>query len=590
MSLLGDAALDHLRFLYGDQAPQVARRMEQMILRHRDALAARERPPLSEHDAVLITYADQVQEDSLLRQGPSAPPRPEVPPPEPAPLEMLERFLHHVELDGLLSTVHLLPFFPYSSDDGFSVIDYYQVHPELGTWDHVACLGRHFQLMFDLVINHVSRHSEWFQDYLRGEEPYTRYFIEVDPGTDLSQVVRPRSLPLLTEVETSRGRRWVWTTFSPDQIDLNYHEPEVLVQMFDVAFFYLARGARILRLDAIAYLWKELGTPCIHLPQTHRVVKLLRVLVDRFAPGTVLLTETNVPHRENVSYFGRGDEAHMVYQFSLPPLLLDALLNQDPGPLRRFLLGLEAPPPGCTFFNFTASHDGVGVRPLEGLVSQERFDLLLQATLARGGKVSTRRMSDGTDAPYELNITYFDATGAPGLGTQEHVQRFLLTQAVMLALQGVPGIYFHSLVATPNYHQGVRQRGYPRAINRRKYGYRELLCLLESAQGAPRLVLEQYRRLLALRRAHRAFSPWADQQVLELEPDCVLALVRQCPETGRQVLLLANFAAQAVQVQVPAPWKNAWEDLLRGESGQGAVPLPGFGFRFLEPQQSRKTS
>ncbi len=579
--LLDEIVLDHLRFLYAEQAPRVAEQLARVVQNRREQLAACKRPGLDHRDAVLITYADQVQEDALLRQAPSAPPEPGVQAPEPAPLEVLDRFLHQVELDGLLSTVHLLPFFPYSSDDGFSVIDYYQVHPEFGTWDHVARLGRSFQLMFDLVINHISRHSAWFQGYLRGEEPYRRYFIEVDPGADLSQVVRPRSLPLLTRVETSRGPRWVWTTFSPDQVDLNYHEPQLLVQMIDVALFYLAQGARILRLDAIAYLWKELGTPCIHLPQTHRVVKLLRTLVDRFAPGAVLLTETNVPHRENVSYFGQGDEAHMVYQFSLPPLLLDAVLNQDPGPLRRWLLQLEPPPAGCTFFNFTASHDGVGVRPLEGLVSEERFMRLIQAVKKRGGHVSTRRLPDGSDAPYELNITYFDAVGEPGISAQEHVRRFLLTQAVMLALQGVPGIYFHSLVATPNYHQGVQQRGYPRAINRRKYGYRELLELLTPAQGAPRQVLEGFRRLLAARRSSRAFSPWATQRVLEAAPESVLALLRRCQQSGQQALMAANFSAQPARLELASVGGEPWRDMLSGRSVQGSLELEGFGFCYL---------
>ncbi|MCA9101396.1 MAG: hypothetical protein KDA63_09615, partial [Planctomycetales bacterium] len=347
--------------------------------------------PWSEHDVVLISYADQLRSDATT------------------PLATLADWLQTTGLDQLLSIVHLLPFCPYSSDDGFSVIDFEAVDPDAGDWDDIARLGRQVDLMFDLVLNHVSRHSEWFQRYLTGESPYVDWFIEADPDGDYSQVVRPRSLPLLTPVETTRGVRHVWTTFSDDQIDLNYANPQVLMRMLHVLLEYARRGARIVRLDAVAFLWKQVGTTCLHLPETHEVVKLMREVVQAAFPQTVLLTETNVPHAENVSYFGDGDEAQMVYQFSLPPLLLDAFVHGDATYLQRWLEQLAPPPPGCTFFNFTASHDGVGVRPLEGLVPPERLDRLVEAMAERGGLIGTRRRADGVDVPYELNISYVDA-------------------------------------------------------------------------------------------------------------------------------------------------------------------------------------
>ncbi len=314
----------------------------------------RPRRPLDERDAVLITYADQVREDGQ------------------APLATLRELLHAEGLDELVGTVHLLPFFPYTSDDGFSVSDYEAVDDAAGSWEDVAALGAQHELMFDLVLNHCSASHRWFQGYLRGEPGLERFFVEADPEADLSAVVRPRALPLLTPFESSRGLRHVWTTFSADQVDLNYAEPSVLLEMLSVLVGYLARGARIVRLDAVAYLWKTPGTTCIHLPETHEVVKLMRDLADALAPGSIILTETNVPHEENVSYFGDGDEAQMVYQFALPPLLLDAVIHRDPGPLRAWLAELEPAPAGAAYFNFTASHDGVGLRPLEGLVEERR--------------------------------------------------------------------------------------------------------------------------------------------------------------------------------------------------------------------------
>ena len=330
----------------------------------------------------------------------------------------------------------------------------------------MQALAGQVDLMFDLVLNHVSRRSQWFQRYLEGSSPYDRYFIEVDPQADVSQVTRPRSLPLLTPVQTARGERHVWTTFSADQMDLNFAEPAVLLEMLDLLLFYAAEGARIIRLDAIAYLWKKIGTSCIHLPQTHEVVKLMRSVLADVAPHVLLLTETNVPHAENIAYFGAGDEAHMVYQFSLPPLLLDALVSEDATSLMRWLAALKPPPSGNTFFNFTASHDGIGVRPLEGLVPEERIAQLSAAVRARQGHVGTRRDAHGNDKPYELNITYLDALrDDAGAFSPAQIQRFLTSQAVMLALQGIPGVYFHSLVGTPNDVAAVPREAASRVVS-----------------------------------------------------------------------------------------------------------------------------
>ncbi len=405
--------------------------------------------------------------------------------------------------------------------------------------------------MFDLVLNHCSQESQWFQDYLEGTKPYDGYFIETTPDTDISGVTRPRSLPLLTEFDTQGGKKHVWTTFSDDQVDLNFANPEVLREMLDVLLFYVQQGARIIRLDAIAYLWKTIGTTCIHLPQTHAVVKLMRLLLDAVAPGTILLTETNVPHAENVSYFGDGDEAQMVYQFSLAPLLLDAFLTGDATPLTQWLAQLDPPRPGTTYFNFTASHDGIGVRPLEGLVSPDRLEQLVEAVRARGGRISTKRNPDGTDSPYELNITYFSALGDPaGITPETHAQKFLVSQAIMLSLQGIPGIYFHSLVGTENYAAGVEQTGRARSINRRKFERQELDDILANEHSAQRMVFDGYRRMLLMRIAQPAFHPDASQRILETGKAAVVAFLRKSGDGGQRILVLANVSGDSHKIEL----------------------------------------
>lgn len=517
-----------LEFLYGDRAPACLDRVLRLVQEYAPKLPPARKAGWDERDAVLITYGDQVRAEGS------------------SPLQALGTFLQRTGLQDVLSTVHLLPFYPYSSDDGFSVIDYRAVDPALGDWSDLTALHQRYELMFDLVLNHASRQSRWFAEYAAGTRPYTSYFIEADPSADLSSVVRPRSLPLLTPVQTTRGTRHVWTTFSDDQIDLNYAEPDVLVEMLSILLFYLEHGARIIRLDAIAYLWKEIGTSSIHLPQTHQVVKLMRDVVEAVAPGTILLTETNVPHEENVSYLGDGDEAQMVYQFSLAPLLLEALLTGDATLLAGWLQALPATPPGTTWFNFTASHDGIGVRPLEGIMPAERQRRFIDGIRARGGHVSTKRNRDGSESPYELNITWFSAMSDPD--EELHLRRFLTSQAIMLALRGIPGIYFHSLVATPNDTAGVQRTGRARSINRRKFELDELDSASRAGESAPARVLEAYRRMLSVRMAQPAFHPEAGQEVVDLAHPSLVGWIRTSLDGQQRILVLANLGPELREV------------------------------------------
>jgi len=500
----------------------------------------------SEGDVLLITYGD-----SILM-------------PELTPLQSLRRFLDDC-LGEAVSGVHVLPFFPYSSDDGFSVIDYRAVNPALGDWEDIRHLARDRRLMVDLVINHVSRESPWFAQYLADVPPGRDYFIERSPTLDLSQVVRPRSHPVLVPVHTARGLRYLWATFSDDQIDLDFANPDVLLEFVDILLFYLQQGADLVRLDAIAYLWKELGTACIHLPQTHAVVKALRVIMAAVNPGAVLLTETNVPHRENISYFGDGDEANMVYQFALPPLVLHALASGDGRALNRWAATLMPPPPGCTFLNFIASHDGIGLRALEGWVEPEEVDRLVDAMHRFGGYVSMRAHGDGAESPYEINIALFDACRGTYHGEDGwQVQRFLCSQLIMLALQGVPAIYIHSLLATPNDAKGVERTGRTRSINRRRWHWDDLQPLLEAPFTPQSQVFNALRRVLSLRAREPCFHPAAPQRILDLGPR-VLAVERS--RHGRRLLALNNLGPEPLTLPREAIGRaGAAEELIGGQT------------------------
>lgn len=517
------------RLLYGGRSDRLLERLDSLIGRYGVGDKPTPNPGSywSENDVVLITYGDMVRQDGE------------------APLETLGQFARRW-LGSDISTIHLLPFFPWSSDDGFSVIDYRQVDPALGDWSHVERIGRHYKLAFDLVLNHCSTKSEWFGDYLLGIDPGKSYFIEEDPSTDLSAVVRPRTTPLLTEVTTRNGKRHVWTTFSPDQVDLNWRNPDLLFEFLDILFLYIAKGVRLLRLDAVAFLWKEVGTPCLHLHQTHEVIKLMRDILELVAPEVVLLTETNVPHEENISYFGRGDEAHMVYNFSLPPLLLHAYLTGNADRLRSWAASLPELPKGNTFFNFTASHDGIGLRPLQGLVPENELATMVEHVESRQGRVNYRTTADGKQQPYELNITYYSALADPDDG-DPGIQRFLGSQAVALAFKGMPAIYFHSLTGTRNDLQGVAETGQNRTINRYKWPVAELTAELENPDGHHSRIFRRYLQMIRRRSNHPAFHPDAPQEVLDLGA-AVFGFRRRSRDGNEEILCLFNVTSKPVSV------------------------------------------
>ncbi|MFO7943148.1 MAG: sugar phosphorylase [Anaerolineales bacterium] len=507
---------------------------------------------MTELGPMLITYGDQIQSQDM------------------SPLSTLSDFLNS-HLGNLITGVHVLPFFPYSSDDGFSIINYREVNPALGTWEELKSLREKFLLMFDLVINHISRQSAWFQGFLEGKEPYTEYFITADPDTDLSRVVRPRAGSLLTPVETWEGTKYVWTTFSSDQMDLNFHNPDVFLEIIKVLLYYVQQGARIIRLDAIAYVWKEVGTSCIHLPQTHTIVKLIRAVLDWVAPGVILITETNVPHQENISYFGDplppsrgdmgGDEAQIVYQFPLAPLILHTFYNEDCSALRSWARSLEVPYPSAIFLNFTASHDGIGLRPAEGLLSENEIKALIERGKKHGGLVSYKTDKDGSRSVYELNITFYDALNDPRHPqANTDRQRFLASEAIMLSLAGVPAIYINNLFGSRGDTQALERTGIARSINRKKFQREVLESTLADPLYRQAQVFKAYRQLLRVVCDHPAFHPFASQEVLDFGQR-LFALIRTPPEGGDAVLCLINITGSDVDLDgfdvdqlLPLPW------------------------------------
>lgn len=515
---------------------------------------------LSEENVYLITYGDSIFEDGTPT------------------LETLHTFLK-TQVGNWITDVHLLPMFPYTSDDGFSVVDYRRIHPRLGDWEHIEQLAEDYRLMFDFVANHISKSSDWFQKYLQGDPTYERYFIQRDPSFDTSQVIRPRTTPLFHDYPGTNNTKTVWTTFSEDQIDLNYRHFPVLLEMTDILLEYAYKHGTSIRLDAIGFIWKESGTTCMHLPQAHAIIQLWRLLLDYFKPNTQIITETNVPHHENISYFGDGtNEAHMVYQFALPPLVLYTFTVHCATKLTEWAKTIEKISDQATYFNFLASHDGIGMRPVEGILSEQEKEMLVQKVLQNGGRVSYKANTDGSQSVYELNITYFDALINKDVDVteQQQIQKMLAAHSILFSMMGVPALYYHSLLGSRNDYHGLAESGIHRRINREKLPYARIVDELANNERR-NAIFNGLKQMVEIRRQQSAFSPYAPQTVLELD-DRVFGLKRENEKTKEVVYCVVNVTPDDVTIETDI----SGEDLFTGKKVYKSLALSPYQYVWVK--------
>ena len=485
----------------------------------------------SEQDTILITYGDSIKDS------------------QKQPLESLETFLND-QLKDIISCVHILPFFPYSSDDGFSVIDFNMVDPALGDWENIQSIGNTFELMFDLVLNHMSSQSEWFHKFLKNDPEFKDFFIQLDKDNfDTANVVRPRASSPFVPVKVGDQDSYVWATFSHDQIDLNFDNPRVLLKVIDIILFYFENKAKFIRLDAVGFLFKRSGTSCIHLPETHAAIKLIREISEAANQQSVIITETNVPNKENLSYFGNGNEAHMIYNFSLPPLILHALIKGTSRSLKTWMMSMPPSLPGCCYLNFTASHDGIGLRPLEGLIPAEEVTELIDIMKRHGGAISYRATADGKEVPYEINVSLYDAyKGNDKSEDQLQRERFLCSQVIMMGLEGIPAFYIHSLLSTGNDYEGMKERGHNRAINRHRWDYSFLNQDLAGDTERAR-IFSDLKDLIKKRKQQPAFHPNATQFTIQLG-DQIFAFWRQSLDRKQSIFCIHNVTASNVSFNI----------------------------------------
>lgn len=555
-----NSILEKLNFIFRHDAGKVDRifngilKLVERFPENRDEVKG---PWISEKDAFLITYGDSLLEDSIN------------------PLRTLNTFCD-AYLKGKINYIHILPFYPWTSDDGFSVSNYFAVDKSLGDWSDVERIAGSFKIMFDAVVNHISAKSEWFQGFLNGEEKYENYFIVSEWLEELKKVTRPRTHPLLTNFQTKNGVKKVWTTFSDDQIDLNFKEPDVFLEVIELLLFYVRKGASAIRLDAIGYIWKEIGTTCIHQPEAHKIIQIWRDILEEVAPDAILISETNVPHKDNISYFGSGqNEVKMVYQFPLPPLVVHTLQTGNSEALLKWASGLEKVSDNTTFFNFLSSHDGIGVIPATGLLSKEEIDSMVEKVKKHKGLISYKTNPDGSQSPYEMNINYLEAISHPDDEIELRTKKMLSAQFILLSFMGVPAIYIHSLLGSLNDFEGLEKTGRSRSINREKLNFDKVCEDLQNPDSLRSKIFFGIIKLLEIRQKHKAFSPLAEQTVLNPHPS-VFSIVRNCSD--EKITILNNVSDKEVLL---SNIDFSGEDLISEKPVQSHIRLKPYEFMWI---------
>lgn len=485
-------------------------------------------PNWSEKDVFVISYADSIYDS------------------DESPLLTLNNFL--LKYTESINSVHILPFMPSSSDSGFAVKNYTSIDPKFGSWNDLNLISRNFNVMIDLVLNHASFESDWFNNYRNGVESFEDYFIEVKNWSGTAQIVRPRTNSLFQKVKTKNGLKYLWCTFSHDQVDLNFKNPKILLEFVKIFKFYIDKNIKNFRLDAIAFIWKKQNTSCLNQPETHIIIKIFRLIISAYNNKTIILTETNIPNKENLSYFGKSDEAHWIYNFTLSPLILFTMLSGNCSMLRKWSMTMPPAKKGNTYFNFLASHDGIGLRPVEGYLSENEIKLLLERMQSFGGKISYRTSQWGDQIPYEINISLIDSMKGTFLGNDNHqVARFICAHTMMLSFEGIPAIYIHSLLGTKNNYQTENLVRDNRIINRYCWEKDDIYKLLNNSESLNAIILHKLNHLLKIRILQPAFHPNATQFTLNLGNQ-IFGLWRQDIDRNQSIFCIFNITSNDQEI------------------------------------------
>jgi len=466
------------------------------------------------------------------------------------------------KLNKFIDTIHFLPFYPSSSDSGFAVKDHYKIDSKFGNWLNIKNFSSKAHIMADMVINHASARGLWFKNFLKEKKPGKDYFLLINSKFNASKVVRPRDHKLLKEINIFKKKEYLWRTFSDDQIDLNFYNPKVLLRFIKIMLNLIKNGVTIFRLDAIAYLWKKSGTKCINLKQTHEIVKVLRIVSDSLSIKSIIVTETNLPEKENLSYFGNNDESNWIYNFTLPPLLIYSLLFENGTYLNAWCKKLPQTKKGNSYLNFIASHDGIGMRPLEGIINNQSIKKLLLRLKKNGSKFSYRKVNNNKKKVYESNITVFDALKVSDKDKKGlyNFQRYMAAHAIMFSFEGVPAIYFNSLFGKSNDEARYVITGNNRDVNRFKWNELNILKKIKSNSSKEYYIFETLKYLLKIRKNQKAFHPNAHRTNINLGNN-FFCIKRVSLDKKQTILCITNLTSKLQNAKINKKY-NKFKNLI----------------------------
>ena len=481
---------------------------------------------ISEKTSLIISYGDNIYSN------------------QSSSMKIFQKFFQK-NLEKLFDTIHFLPFYPSSSDSGFAVKDHYQIDRKIGNWSDLKKISKSKKIMADVVINHASARGLWFKNFLKRKKPGKDYFLTVNSKFNISKVVRPRDHKLLKKIKIFEKNDYLWRTFSPDQIDLNFKNPSVLLRFIKIIIYLINNGVTIFRLDAIAYLWKQNGTKCINLSQTHEIIKLLRVVTSLLNVQTLIITETNLPEKENLSYFGKNNEANWVYNFSLPPLLIHAFLFENSSYLNQWSRKLPSTKHGNCYLNFIASHDGIGIRPTEGILNEKTLGSFLKRLKKNGSKFSYRKVQNKSKKVYEANITVFDALKKSDFDPKGlfFLERYVSAHAIMISFEGIPAVYFNSLFGKSNDEAKYIITGNNRDVNRYKWNFNNITTKLRDKKSKQSIFYRNIGALLEIKRKQKAFHPNASRFNINLGKK-IFCFKRISKDKKQSIICMTNLSSK----------------------------------------------
>ena len=539
-------------------------------------------------------------------------------------LPNLKERLHYFQELGI-NLVHVMPILRCpegSSDGGYAVSDFREINPELGTLDDVQQLAnemreRNILLVLDVVVNHTSNKHYWAMCAKAGEKKYQDYYYSFETRNipDMFEQSMPEIFP-----ETAPGNftwdeemgRWVMTVFNDFQWDLNYSNPSVFIEMLNIILFWANQGADILRLDAVAFLWKKIGSTCQNEREAHLILQLLKDCCQVTAPGVVFIAEAIVAPVEMIKYFGEdaviAKECEIAYNATFMALLWDAVATKNARLLNQGIKNLPVKLERATWLNYVRCHDDIG------LGFDDRDILLCEYEPAQHRKflvdyfIGKFNDSHARGLPFGQNSKTGDSRISGSLASlvgleraleigdniaiKDSIKLILLLHSMILSFGGIPLLYYGDEIGTLNddsYRDDPHKKGDTRWVHRPSIDWEKA----EKRNTPGTIEFEIFialKRMIAVRKEIEVFADFNNRELFEIENPHLFVFGRyHLTQPNEQVLVVGNFSnkPQHLNLEDLGSWQSQYKslvDLFRGENPdifKNSLVVPGYSFYWL---------